>query len=127
VSENIRVISIVGRFLEHSRLWYFANGGVGEYFVGSSDWMPRNFDRRVEAVAPIENVALHPRLQSLFETCLRDNRQSWELGADGEWRQRRPSGEEERATHRILLEHPWGMTVTPARDATAAAEPTLTP
>jgi polyphosphate kinase len=88
VSENIRVISIVGRFLEHSRLWYFANGGVGEYFVGSSDWMPRNFDRRVEAVAPIENTALHPRLQSLFETCLRDNRQSWELGADGEWTRR---------------------------------------
>ena len=124
VSDNIRVISIVGRFLEHSRLWYFANGGSAEYFVGSSDWMPRNFDRRVEAVAPIESPSLHPRLLSLFETCLRDNRQSWELGANGEWRQRRPTGEEEFATHRVLLGHPWGMPRTPpARDATIVHEP----
>jgi polyphosphate kinase len=108
-SENIRVISIVGRFLEHSRLWYFANGGDEQYFVGSSDWMPRNFDKRVEAVAPIENPALHPRLASLFEACFRDNRQSWELGPSGEWTQRRPSGEEEYATHRALLLHPWGL------------------
>ena len=109
VSDNIRVISIVGRFLEHSRLWYFANGGADQYFVGSSDWMPRNFDRRVEAVAPIENPAFHPRLASLFEACLRDNRQSWELSPNGEWCQRRPTGDEEFATHKALLAHPWGM------------------
>ncbi len=54
VSDNIRVVSIVGRFLEHSRLWQFANGGEDEFYLGSADWMPRNFDRRVEAVAPIE-------------------------------------------------------------------------
>lgn len=109
VSENIRVISIVGRFLEHSRLWYFANDGGGEYYLGSADWMPRNFDRRVEAVAPIDDRTLHPRLASLLETCLSDNRQAWELGSDGAWRQRQPDGRRERATHQILLGDPWGV------------------
>ena len=108
VSENIRVISIVGRFLEHSRLWYFGNGGDGEYYLGSADWMPRNFDRRVEAVAPIDDRSLHPRLAALFETCLSDNRQAWDLGPDGVWRQRQPDGAE-RATHHILLGDPWGV------------------
>ena len=123
VSDNIRVVSIVGRFLEHSRLWFFANGGDARYFVGSSDWMPRNFDRRVEAVTPIENPALHPRLASLFEVCFRDNRQSWELGPDGEWSQRRPGSAEEFASHRALLAHPWGMTRQPtARDAPPAGD-----
>ena len=57
VSERIRVVSIVGRFLEHSRLWHFRNGGDEEFYIGSADWMPRNFDRRVEAVAPVEDPA----------------------------------------------------------------------
>jgi polyphosphate kinase len=108
VSDRVRVVSIVGRFLEHSRLWYFANGGSGEYYLGSADWMPRNFDRRVEAVAPVEDPALHPRLQSLLETCLRDNRQAWDLGADGTWRQRVPT-DEIHATHSVLLIDSWGM------------------
>ena len=118
VSDNIRVISIVGRFLEHSRLWFFANGGESRYFVGSSDWMPRNFDRRVEAVTPVEDARLHPRLASLLEACLTDNRQSWQLGPNGEWCQRRPAGEEEFAAHRALLAHPWGQSwPQPVRDA----------
>jgi polyphosphate kinase len=111
ISERIRVVSIVGRFLEHSRLWYFANAGQGEYYLGSADWMPRNFDRRVEAVAPVDDAALHTRLQSLLSTCLRDNRQAWDLEPDGTWRQRVPDGEE-RATHRILLAESWGMIPT---------------
>ncbi|HEX2778918.1 MAG TPA: polyphosphate kinase 1 [Gemmatimonadaceae bacterium] len=119
VSENIRVISIVGRFLEHSRLWYFANGGAGEYYVGSADWMPRNFDKRVEAVTPIDDRTLHPRLESLLETCLRDNRQAWELGADGVWRQRQPAADEERATHSILLGDPWGRPKSAGRESDA--------
>src|SRR4030095_1341255 len=61
VSERIRVISIVGRFLEHSRLFYFRNSTEDRYFIGSADWMPRNLDRRVEAVTPVEGRALHPR------------------------------------------------------------------
>ena len=82
---------------------YFANGGDSQYFVGSSDWMPRNFDRRVEAGGPIENPSLPPRLASLFEACLRDNRQSWGLGPNGEWTQRRPTGEEEFATQKARV------------------------
>ena len=120
VSERIRVISIVGRFLEHSRIFYFANGGQSEYYFGSADWMHRNFDRRVEAVAPVEDASLHGRLWSLLETCLRDNRQAWELAADGTYTQRRPVGEPECSTHRALLRDPWGMGETGRRDLVAA-------
>jgi polyphosphate kinase len=108
-SDRIRVLSIVGRFLEHSRLFYFGNDGAGEYYIGSADWMPRNFDGRVEAIAPVEDRSLHTALHSLLETCLADNRQAWELGADGVYRQRMPNGEPERATHRALLRDPWGI------------------
>jgi polyphosphate kinase len=112
LSERIRVVSIIGRFLEHSRLWHFANAGAAEYYLGSADWMPRNFDRRVEAVVPVEGPALHARLRSLFDTCLRDNRQAWELEPEGTWRQRVPV-DEVRATHNILLVDSWGI-VPPA-------------
>jgi polyphosphate kinase len=108
VSDNIRVISIVGRFLEHSRLFYFSNGGDDEFYFGSADWMPRNFDRRVEAVAPVEDRALHPRLHSLLQLCVADNRQAWELSADGSYTQRNPNGVREIATHQLLIGHPWG-------------------
>jgi len=109
VSENISVRSIIGRFLEHSRIFYFGNGGAPEYYLGSADWMPRNFDRRVETVAPIEDPVLHSRLESLLRTCLEDNRQAWLLQTDGTYVQRKPSdGEPERGTHAILLKDVWG-------------------
>ena len=108
VSDRIRVISIVGRFLEHSRIWKFGNAGAEEFYIGSADWMPRNFDRRVEAIAPVEGATLHARLRSLLDTCLADNRQAWELHADGVWTQRTPDGPE-RATHRILIADEWGL------------------
>jgi polyphosphate kinase len=116
LSERIRVVSIIGRFLEHSRAWYFANGGAEEYFMGSADWMPRNFDRRVEAVAPIDDASLHPRLAAIFRTCLVDNRQAWDLSGDGTWRQRQPEPDElVRATHVSLLgEPPAGPEVQPS-------------
>jgi len=119
VSERIRVISIIGRFLEHSRLQYFANGGHPEYYFGSADWMPRNLDRRVEAMVPVEDVQLHQRLQSLLETCLSDNRQAWELGADSQYRRRFPDGAPERATQQIFMRDPWGM--RPEGKSTAVA------
>ena len=121
ISDRIRVISIVGRFLEHSRIWYFGNHGSPEYFIGSADWMPRNFDRRVEAVTPVEGPLLHARLHSLLETCLADNRQAWELHADGSWVQRVPNGVEV-ATHRILLTDSWGV----GKDTTAPGAPRTT-
>jgi polyphosphate kinase len=111
VSERIRVISIVGRFLEHSRLFYFRNSEEDRYFIGSADWMPRNLDRRVEAVTPVEDRALHPRLRALLETCLADNRQAWELQSDGKYIQRTPGDEPDRGTHRLLLRDPSGLEV----------------
>ena len=127
VSDRIRVLSIVGRFLEHSRLFYFANDTDGSYFIGSADWMPRNLDRRVEAVTPVEDKALHPRLRALLDICLADNRQAWELRADGSYVQRTPGDEPERATHRLLLRDPLALETTerpPSRtpDSTRATE-----
>ena len=122
-SERIRVVSIVGRFLEHSRIFYFLNGGADEYYFGSADWMPRNFDRRVETVVPVEDPSLHPRLRSLLELCLSDNRQAWDLLPDGSYRQRHPGREPERATHKVLLRDSWGMVPWALPDETPRAAP----
>jgi polyphosphate kinase len=108
VSENIRVTSIVGRFLEHSRLWYFLNDGNEEYYLGSADWMPRNFERRVEAVTPVEDKSLHEPLRTLLETYLHDNRNAWILNSDGCYQQRHASGEPERATQLLAITSTWG-------------------
>jgi polyphosphate kinase len=108
LSDRIRVISIIGRFLEHSRVWMFGNDGAPEYFFGSADWMPRNFDRRVEVVTPVENAIFRERIQSVLEVCLADNRQAWDLLPDGSYQQRDPGEQGERATHRMLLRDSWG-------------------
>ena len=118
LSDRIRVVSIVGRFLEHSRLFYFANGGAEEFYIGSADWMPRNFDRRVEAVAPVEDSTLHVRLRSLLRTSLEDNRLAWDLGADGRWTQRTPNGVVHNA-HDVLIRESWGL---PASDHKPSVE-----
>jgi polyphosphate kinase len=109
VSDHIRVISIVGRFLEHSRIFYFSNDGSEELYFGSADWMPRNFDRRVEVVTPIEDKRLHPRVCSLLETCLADNRQAWDLHSDGTYVQRKPGDGPVVSAHEIFLHNSWGM------------------
>jgi polyphosphate kinase len=109
VSDNIRVISIVGRFLEHSRIFYFANAGDEELYFGSADWMPRNFDRRVEVITPVEDRQLHPRICSLLDTCLADNRQAWDLGPDGTYVQRKPGENPVFSTHERLLVNSWGL------------------
>jgi polyphosphate kinase len=103
VSDTIRVISVIGKFLEHSRIFCFHNGGQPEYYIGSADWMTRNLDRRVEAVVPIEDPVLVKELQTVLDILLADNRQAWEMEADGTFTQRRPSAdEEERGTHSVL-------------------------
>jgi len=122
LSDRIRVISIVGRFLEHSRLWYFANDSKPEYYIGSADWMPRNFDRRVECAVPVEDPQLHVRLMALLETCLADNRQAWELSPDGSYAQRIPVGAKEFATHRVLLRESWGQIRDSAARSTLPAQ-----
>lgn len=122
-SEHIRVISLIGRFLEHSRLFFFANDADPEYYLGSADWMTRNFDRRVEAIVPVDDVLLHASLQSLLTTSLSDNREAWDLAADGSYTQRVPDGEPVRATQEIFLRDAWGLQTdagagTPAPDFT---------
>jgi polyphosphate kinase len=109
ISESIRVISIVGRFLEHSRAYYFLNGGEEEVYIGSADWMPRNLDRRIEAVTPVEEAAHRQTLREILLLMWQDNRQGWELQPDGSYRQRRPApGEAERASQRLLGERAAG-------------------
>ncbi len=90
ISENIRVISIIGRFLEHSRIWCFANGGDARYFIGSADWMRRNLSNRVEAIVPIEDPRLQEQLAQILNSALQDERHAWEMQPDGRYRQRRP-------------------------------------
>lgn len=92
LSEHIRVISIIGRFLEHSRIFYFQNGKEktvdGDYYIGSADWMSRNLNARVEVVVPIFERKLKRRLWEILNTCLSDYRQVWEMESDGKYIQR---------------------------------------
>src|ERR1700681_1032862 len=98
LSENIRVISIVGRFLEHSRIYYFSNDGQPDLFLSSADWMPRNFLRRVELAFPIENPALRDNLiNEVLPRFLHDRVKSRELQPDGSYRRLKPEGTEARA------------------------------
>ena len=83
LSENVRVISIVGRFLEHGRIFYFRNGGAEEFFIGSADCMKRNLESRVEVVAPVEDPQLRKELRIVLDLQLRPNRCQWEMQADG--------------------------------------------
>jgi polyphosphate kinase len=86
LSENVRVISIVGRFLEHGRIYYFRNGGAEEYFIGSADCMRRNLESRVEVVVPVEDPALREDLRALLDVQLTPNRDAWGMQADGTYR-----------------------------------------
>ena len=90
LSDNIRVVSIVGRFLEHSRITYFRNGGDEHVYLASSDWMPRNLERRVELMFPVEQPELRRRLVEILELYFADNCHSYELQPDGHYRTRHP-------------------------------------
>ena len=85
MSENIRVRSVLGRFLEHSRFFVFQRGDESRYFLGSADLLPRNLDHRIEVVAPIEARSLQAELDASFDALLLDNEQAWELAPDGSW------------------------------------------
>ncbi len=94
-SENIRVRSIVGRYLEHSRIYRFANGAGPSrprHYIGSADLMPRNLDRRVEALVPVLDPTLQARLEEVLHLCLTDDRLAWSLGPDGHWQRPAPGG-----------------------------------
>jgi polyphosphate kinase len=98
LSDRIRVRSVVGEFLEHSRIWAFENGGATEWYVGSADLMDRNLDRRVEALVPVVDAEARRRLAEIVEVLLRDERHSWALGSDGVWRRICPPGDADPAT-----------------------------
>jgi polyphosphate kinase len=105
VSENIRVISVIGRFLEHSRIFYFENQGQPEVFIGSADWRGRNLDRRVEVVTPIEDPKIKAKLREILDILLLDNRQAWELQPDGTYKQFQPEADEpERVAQKLFME-----------------------
>jgi polyphosphate kinase len=103
ISDRIRVLSIVGRFLEHSRIFYFNNGGADEVYIGSADWMPRNLTRRVEAITPIDDPDLLQELQAIMGVMLADTRNAWELQPDGSYRQRQPAGQSAPQASQVLL------------------------
>jgi len=101
VSENIRVISVVGRFLEHSRIYGFHRGDERRYWIGSGDLMPRNLDTRVEMLVPVTEPELRAELEDTLERCLADDTFAWELTADSTWERRQGGG---RSAHRELME-----------------------
>ena len=104
LSERIRVVSILGRFLEHARIYHFANGGDAEYYIGSADWRPRNLRRRVEVVTPVRDPACCRQLDAILEAELADPT-AWELEPDGGYRQRRPeAGADRRGSQERLLD-----------------------
>jgi polyphosphate kinase len=103
LSERIRVVSILGRFLEHARIYCFGNGGDPEYYLGSADWRPRNLRRRVEVVAPVSDPVCRDKLDALLKAELADPT-AWELGADGTYRRRTPTpGADPRGSQERLL------------------------
>jgi len=108
---SIRIRSIIGRFLEHSRIFHFANGHEspveGEFFIGSADWMSRNLSKRIEVVAPVLADGPRKKLWEILDICLRDGRQAWVLASDGTYSQMRPQGNPEGpetlGTHQTLM------------------------
>ena len=107
LSATIRVISIVGRFLEHSRIYYFRNGGAEEYFISSADAMKRNLEARVEVLCPVDVPALVREIRSILDVHLGDSRSAWDMQPDGSYVQRPPAdpGITECGSHSQLIEH----------------------
>ena len=104
VSDNIQVRSIVGRFLEHTRVFYFHNAGEYELYLSSADWMGRNFFQRVEVAFPITDAGLGARIVKDMELYLSDNREAWVLQRDGEYRRCKPTGKQRsKSAQRTLM------------------------
>lgn len=106
VSDNIKVRSIIGRFLEHTRIYYFLNGGDERIYCSSADWMPRNLFQRVEACFPIEEKRTRDQIKQFgLMPYLSDNSQSWLLQSDGSYKRQKPTGSKVRSAQSFLLEH----------------------
>lgn len=103
ISETGRVVSIVGRFLEHARIIYFRNGGAEEYYIGSADMMGRNLDSRVEVHAPVENPELRQELRLILDVQFADTRSAWDMDSDGNYTQRTPEDENAKGAQETLI------------------------
>ncbi len=105
ISDTVRVISVVGRFLEHTRIFHFRNGGNEEYFIGSADCMKRNLESRVEVVTPVDTPELQRELRQILDVQLNDRRSAWEMQPDGSYLQRTPGeGDDPRGTQEIMID-----------------------
>ena len=102
VSDNIRVVSTLGRFLEHARIYFFERGGETRCYIGSADLMPRNLDHRVEALTPVEDAPLIAQVRDILDRCLAENTHAWNLSAEGEWMRRAPEGEKRWAQTELM-------------------------
>jgi polyphosphate kinase len=104
LSDNIRVISLMGRFMEHSRIYYFSNNGTHEYLIGSADLMKRNLEARVELLIPVEEPELKRELRAILDLHDGDQRSAWDMGSDGTYVQRQPSSNKNmEGSHRMLI------------------------
>jgi polyphosphate kinase len=103
VSERIRVVSVVGRFLEHSRIYGFERNGEQTIYIGSADLMPRNLDTRVELLAPVRDESLRGELLDALERCMADDTNAWTLTSAGAWERREPSPADPRGAQRELM------------------------
>jgi polyphosphate kinase len=102
-SETVRVVSLVGRFLEHSRIYYFQNGGDEEYYIGSADCMNRNLESRVEVLVPVEAPELRKELRHVLNVMLSEPRGAWEMQSDGSYRESATDGDD-RSAQQALIE-----------------------
>ena len=115
LSENVRVFSVLGRFLEHSRIYRFENGGEPEHFIGSADWMKRNLDRRVEQIVPVLDRGCARELDAILDVYVADNASAWDMQPDGSYRQRCPPPETPPlVAQALLIERSAGDGRTPA-------------
>jgi polyphosphate kinase len=128
VSETIEVVSIVDRFLEHARIFYFRNGGDEEVYLSSADWMPRNLDRRIELLFPVESPETRQKVLSALEAMFQDNVKARRLQPDGSYKRRRPAKGEEAFRAQIQLYREAQRTLERARVVSGVTlEPLVTP
>lgn len=118
LSQSIRVFSVLGRFLEHGRIYRFENGGAPELLIGSADWMRRNLDHRVETIAPVADPALKAELTAILDVYENDNATAWDLQPDGSWIRRQPrTGAPLRASQEVFIALAAGRTTGEAKIA----------
>jgi polyphosphate kinase len=124
LSENIRVFSVVGRFLEHSRIFRFVNAGEPEYFIGSADWMKRNLSSRVETAAPVLDDKLKRELDAILDVYAADNASAWDCGPDGVYVKRRPAeGTARYAAQDVFIQRARRVAVSSPRPDEGAPAP----